>query len=90
MPDLSDQELFAKIGLSEQKIKETIKNKLVTQNLRTAVLAVCFNNLPLKKNNARVSVPKRQQQQWSFILPSCFKSQSTNCRSHCIGVKIHW
>ncbi|XP_065340650.1 probable glutamine--tRNA ligase [Cloeon dipterum] len=39
MPEPSDQELLAKIGLSEQKIKETLKNKVVTANLRTAILA---------------------------------------------------
>ncbi|XP_059475258.1 probable glutamine--tRNA ligase [Neocloeon triangulifer] len=39
MPEETDIELFAKIGLSEQKIKETVKNKVVTANLRTAISA---------------------------------------------------
>jgi hypothetical protein len=43
MPELSDQELFSKIGLSDQKIKETVKNKVVSANLRTAILAVCYS-----------------------------------------------
>lgn len=44
MPDLSDQELFTKIGLSDQKIKETVKNKVVSANLRSAILAVCYSH----------------------------------------------
>jgi Glutaminyl-tRNA synthetase, non-specific RNA binding region part 1 len=42
MPEPTDQELFSKIGLSDQKIKETLKNKVVSANLRSAILAVCF------------------------------------------------
>lgn len=41
-----DVELFTGIGLSEQKAKETIKNKVIAQALRTTIEEVVdMNNI---------------------------------------------
>lgn len=44
MESQDDVELFQSIGLSEQKAKETLKNKQVSNNLRLAIIEVSYLN----------------------------------------------
>ena len=42
MESQDDIKLFQSIGLSEQKAKETLKNKQVSSNLRLAIIEVSY------------------------------------------------